>query len=85
MKTMKSAKAAAPPRMKAAKKAAKAAAPPNMKAMKSIKPSLSLTKKQQAVVIKNEKWVHIDSRNVKECWIQLFDPNAKIKVWKLDI
>ena len=33
-----------------------------------------------------EKWVHVDSRNVKEIWVQInvVQNKALVKVWKKD-
>ena len=35
---------------------------------------------------KNEQWIHVDSRNVKEIWVQVevVKDKALVKVWKKD-
>ena len=35
---------------------------------------------------KNEKWIHVDSRYVKEIWVQVevVQDKALVKVWKKD-
>ena len=83
MKTMKAMKAMAP--MKAMKKgnpmktmkAMKAMAP--MKAMQRVVVGTALMGKQT-----NEKWIHVDSRYVKEIWVQVevVQNKALVKVWK---
>ena len=68
MKTMKAMKAMAP--MKAMKK---------KKAMKRVVVGTALMGKQT-----NEKWIHVDSRYVKEIWVQVevVQNKAFVKVWK---
>ena len=41
---------------------------------------------KQTKTTKNEKWIHVDSRNVKEIWVQVevVQDKALVKVWKKD-
>ena len=41
---------------------------------------------QQTKTKKNEKWIHVDSRYVKEIWVQVevVQNKALVKVWKKD-
>ena len=58
-------------------KAMKAMAP--MKAMQRVVVGTALMGKQT-----NEKWIHVDSRYVKEIWVQVevVQNKAFVKVWK---
>ena len=74
MKTMKAMKAMAP--MKAMMK---------KKAMKRVVVGTALTGKQtKTKTKKNEKWIHVNSRYVKEIWVQVevVQNKAFVKVWK---
>ena len=74
MNTMKAMKAMAP--MKAMKK---------KKAMNRVVVGTALMGKQTKNK-KNEKWIHVDSRYVKEIWVQVevVQNKARVKVWKKD-
>ena len=66
-------------------KAMKAMAP--MKAMQRVVVGTALMGKQtKTTTKKNEKWIHVDSRNVKEIWVQVevVQNKALVKVWKKD-
>ena len=41
---------------------------------------------KQTKTTKNEKWIHVDSRYVKEIWVQVevVQDKALVKVWKKD-
>ena len=41
---------------------------------------------KQTKTTKNEKWIHVDSRYVKEIWVQVevVQDTALVKVWKKD-
>ena len=41
---------------------------------------------KQTKTTKNEKWIHVDSRYVKEIWVQVqvVQNKALVKVWKKD-
>ena len=76
MKTMKAMKAMAP--MKAMKK---------KKAMKRVVVGTALMGKQtKTKTKKNEEWIHVNSRYVKEIWVQVevVQNKALVKVWKKD-
>ena len=41
---------------------------------------------KQTKTTKNEKWIHVDSRYVKEIWVQVevVQNKALVKIWKKD-
>ena len=57
------------------------------KAMKRVVVGTALMGKQtKTKTKKNEKWIHVDSRYVKEIWVQVevVQNKALVKVWKKD-
>ena len=59
--------------------------PMKKKPMKGVVVGTALMGKQTKTT-KNEKWIHVDSRYVKEIWVQVevVKNKALVKIWKKD-